>query len=331
MKTNNLNYFIFSITLLTIIASIYTKPIIGILTNPIPDNVDQVTESFINVNYVKWLEAAGAEIVPIHAWFSDSELDSVLSKVNGILLQGGSTYLGLDSPFVITATKILKRVIKEKDQNNKILPVWGTCQGFELIHVIVSGSRSVLEQYNSYNILSNLQISSDANKTSKVFSLFSDQDIINIKSESLTAEFHHFGIGLEDYKIFSDLENFFLQTSFAFDTDNKIYVATVEAKNYPIYGVQFHPEKTSFDRFSNDNIPQGINAVRVANNFANYFVNTARSNDNIMTEEDRKAYGLVNSFEKLTEKKETSEIYRYQKAAVNKVKVDKIQKIKFLN
>ncbi len=328
LNKNSIKRALLYITLISSAISVFnSKPIIGILTNPIQDDTDNITESFINQNYLKWIEAAGAEAIPIHPWLSDQELNSILSKVNGVLFQGGSTSPRLDSPFVISATKILKRVIKEKDENNRILPLWGTCQGFELIHVIVSGSRSVLENYNSFNTLSSLQINSDANKTTKTFSLFSDKDIVNLKAQALTAEYHNFGVSLEDYTIFPDLEAFMLQTSFAFDNDGKIYVASAEARKYPIYAVQFHPEKTSYDRNSGDSIPQGIDAVRVSHNFANFFVNVARSNDNKMSADDLKFYGLINSFEAQTVKKEEYNIYLFKRPSV----IKQSRMMKFLN
>jgi len=326
MTSSITKYLLITLVLASSINFIFSKPIIGILTNPMIDETDDIKESFINLSYVKWLETAGAEIVPIHPWFSDIELDNILGKVNGILFQGGSASLRIDFPFAITATKILRRVIKEKDENNKILPLWGTCLGFELLHVIISGSSSVLSNFNAYNTLSSLLLNSDANKTSKLYSLFSDQDVLNIKSESLTAQYHHWGVGLKQYQIFDDLDNFFVQTSFAYDLDNQLYIASVEAKHYPIYGTQFHSEKTSYDRGSEDNVPQGIDAVRISHNFANYFVNTARSNSNTMTNEEMKGFDMINSFEKTTEKKGTSIVYIYKKP----VKKD-FKTIKFLN
>lgn len=327
LTINTLKKLLITLALISTLTLCTSKPIIGILTNPTERDTETISEAFIHPTYVKWLEASGAEIIPIFPWISDQELDSILSKVNGVFFQGGSTLLRIDSEFVIIASKIVKRIIKEKDENNRLLPLWGTCQGFELIHVVVAGSRSVLENYNSYNMLASLQLNSDANKTSKIFSLFSDQDIINLKSESLTAEFHHLGVGLNDYKIFPDLDVFLKQTSFAYDKDGKLYVATIEAKNYPIYAVQFHPEKTSFDRNTTDSIPQGIDAVRVSHNFSNFFVNVARSNTNKMTEEDFKKYGLINSFEMQTEKIGNSQLYVYRKPSVFK----QSRMMKFLN
>ncbi len=325
MPCNIPKYFFLTLITFASLVSIQSKPIIGIYTNPTTRDATDITEAYISPSYVKWLEAAGAEIIPIHSWYSDSELDNVLSKVNGVLFQGGSNLLRIDSPFVITATKIFNRVIKEKDESNKVLPIWGTCQGFELFHVIVSGSRSILDNFSAWNLPTNLQINSDANKTSKIYSLFSDQDIINLIAEPLTAEFHHLGIGLKEYNLFPDVENFFDKTSFAFDNDNKLYVSSIEAKDYPIYAVQYHPEKTSYDKIYTDNIPQGIDAVRITQNLANYFVNTARSNTNSMTEDEKKKFGLINIYQMTTEKNDNYDVYIFKKPTVQ------INAIKFLS
>lgn len=44
------------------------------------------------------------------------------------------------------------------------------------------------------------------------------------------------------------------------------------AKQYPIYGVQFHPEKNGFEWTPNDVIPHSEHAVMIMQNFANFFV-----------------------------------------------------------
>ena len=42
----------------------------------------------------------------------------------------------------------------------------------------------------------------------------------------------------------SKLNEFFNITSIAEDTNKKMFVNCIEAKNYPIFAVQFHPEKS---------------------------------------------------------------------------------------
>ena len=310
------NIFTFSViftSLFLLFTNINSKPIIGILTNPAIDDTDDINEAFINANYVKWLEAAGAEIVPIHSWSSQSELDEILGKVNGVLFQGGSVNLRLNSTYMKATSQIFQRVIYEKDIKNKTLPLWGTCLGFETLHVLVSKNNSILTNYSSYNVSTPIEIENNGNKLFRLFSLFSDSDILNIKTKSNTAQFHHFGVDPDNFNANQDLVKLFNPTSFGIDQDSKIYIASIEGINYPIYALQFHPEKTNFDRFDNDQIPQGIDAVRISNNFANFFVKEARKNNNLMSKEDAIKFGLINSFVTSVSKTKSSITYRYVK------------------
>ena len=57
------------------------------------------------------------------------------------------------------------------------------------------------------------------------------------------------------------------------------FIALLEAKNYPIWGSQFHPEKNPYEWTRKyDNIPHSKNAVEAASFFANYFVEQTRQN-----------------------------------------------------
>ena len=44
------------------------------------------------------------------------------------------------------------------------------------------------------------------------------------------------------------------------------------AINYPIYGVQFHPEKNGFEWMVDEAIPHSQHAVIIMQNLANFFV-----------------------------------------------------------
>lgn len=46
----------------------------------------------------------------------------------------------------------------------------------------------------------------------------------------------------------------------------------VAAKDYPIYGVQFHPEKNGFEWVADEVIPHSQHAVRIMQNLADFFV-----------------------------------------------------------
>ena len=64
-----------------------------------------------------------------------------------------------------------------------------------------------------------------------------------------------FQSNLHEYKCFSyliliiieneNLSNFFNPLTVTYDKSNREFVSSFESKKYPIYGVQFHPEKNA--------------------------------------------------------------------------------------
>lgn len=59
------------------------------------------------------------------------------------------------------------------------------------------------------------------------------------------------------------------------------YISTMESKKWPFYGVQFHPEKNTFEHVNRKGhleIPHHYEAIQVTQFFANFIVNEARKN-----------------------------------------------------
>eukprot|EP01025_Chloroclados_australasicus_P052828 TRINITY_DN6173_c0_g1_i3.p1 TRINITY_DN6173_c0_g1~~TRINITY_DN6173_c0_g1_i3.p1 ORF type:complete len:868 (+),score=125.06 TRINITY_DN6173_c0_g1_i3:140-2605(+) len=65
----------------------------------------------------------------------------------------------------------------------------------------------------------------------------------------------------------------------------KVYVSTAEAKRYPFIGVQWHPEKASFE-FAANGVNHDIEAVLLAQGVANQFVQWARQSSHSFTSDD---------------------------------------------
>ena len=66
------------------------SPVIGVLAEPstsLGHNVGGT--SFIAASYVKWLEAAGARVVPLPFDLPELELQKRLEGLNGVLFPGG--------------------------------------------------------------------------------------------------------------------------------------------------------------------------------------------------------------------------------------------------
>jgi gamma-glutamyl hydrolase len=289
----------------------FYQPVIGILSHPEPENAVDIQESYIQSNYVRWLEAAGARTVPIQPWISPQDLDLLLNKLNGVFLTGGGRDLDLTGQYEKITIQIIKKTIELKDKYNIIFPIWGTCQGFELLHIIVIGKYEI-EKFNSYNVRGKLVV--DQNVNSKLFGLLSKEEIQLLNQVDSIAKFHNLGFSPEFYKRFPVLKGFFLVSSYSYDKNGNIYVATVEGIKYPIYGVQFHPEKIIYDRHAENDIPQNWVSTKLSQTFGVFFVNEARLNNNTMTDEELQKYGYIDTYKTLPIKVNQGKYeYKYKK------------------
>ena len=72
----------------------------------------------------------------------------------------------------------------------------------------------------------------------------------------------------------------------------------IEAKNYPIWGTQYHPEKNPYEWTTKyKNIPHSRDAIKVANFHAEYFVEqTRRNHHQFESRELEEAYLIYNYF-----------------------------------
>lgn len=57
------------------------------------------------------------------------------------------------------------------------------------------------------------------------------------------------------------------------------FISTIEHRQYPFYGVQFHPEKNLYEWVRNKNISHTAHAIEASQYFAQFFVNEARKSD----------------------------------------------------
>lgn len=65
-------------------------PIIGVFTQPTSSYDGDCSGNclYVAASYVKYLEAAGARVVPVNYYASEEQLDELFSSVNGFLFPG---------------------------------------------------------------------------------------------------------------------------------------------------------------------------------------------------------------------------------------------------
>lgn len=64
----------------------------------------------------------------------------------------------------------------------------------------------------------------------------------------------------------------FKPTSLSYSEDGRPFVASMEAYDYPFFGVQFHPEKESFSFYPSANIIHTQLSIVFNRYFADFFV-----------------------------------------------------------
>jgi len=67
------------------------NPIIGVYTQDAEDfgQAPQPKQTYIAASYIKNLEMAGAQVIPLFYHYSTAQLDAILSKINGVFFPGG--------------------------------------------------------------------------------------------------------------------------------------------------------------------------------------------------------------------------------------------------
>jgi len=251
------------------------RPIIAILSQKAyPDMLPPGIEalSYIAASYVKYIESAGARVVPVTTTMSSQEVEDIFNSVNGVLFPGGGASI-FDSKYADNARRFVT-LATEANKRGDFFPVWGTCLGFEALSCIVA-DENVLSSTNAVDIAIPLNFSSDA-KTSEMFRDAPDELMKKLSTEGLAYNHHHKGVTPETFYSTKALNDMFRVLSYNNDVDGKTFISTMEGKELPIYATQWHPEKNSFEWSADRKIPHSKEATEVAQYFANFLVNQAR-------------------------------------------------------
>ncbi|XP_066449478.1 gamma-glutamyl hydrolase-like [Eleutherodactylus coqui] len=253
------------------------RPIIGIITQEVSDEVFlQYGKTYIADSYVKFLESAGSRVVPIRLNLSEDEYIHLFHSINGVLLPGGAVDV-FNSSFSRTADIFYQLAIKASSSGN-YFPIWGTCMGFQILTALTSG-KDLLCKTSANNISLPLILTDDVS-SSKMFHHAPLELLHAVARENITANFHHFGITPKTFHANEKLSTFYRILSTNHDRDGVEFISTLEARDYPIYAVQWHPEVNRFQWRSDLAYPHSVNAIWISQYIANFFVNEARKNPN---------------------------------------------------
>lgn len=274
------------------VSALNERPILGVLAQASDSEQTYLGDTYIPSTYVKYIESAGARVVPVRIKENEDYYKKMFKSINGILFPGGGVSL-TNSSFAKEGKLFYDMAIQAFDAGD-YFPVWGTCNGFELLATITA-KQEVMSKYSAEDIALPLNFSKDFSN-SRLFGNLPADVFTALKTENVTENFHQSGLSPEDYDKNSNLKSFYKVLSTNTDKNGKEFVSTIEAYKYPIYATQWHPEKTMFTWNLKYHINHGAAAVRVSQHFANFLVAEARKSSHHFDSLQEETDALIDNY-----------------------------------
>lgn len=218
----------------------------------------------------------------------------MFNSLNGILFPGGGADIAPGSQLFKTG-QLLYTLSRKSFDAGVPVPIVGHCMGFELLCYITSEDPNILEQFDAEDIAMPLNFTSLA-PSSRLFSQ-APQNIINaLTREATTMNNHMFGVSPARFSGNAKLSSFYNILSTNVDRKGLEFVSTIESKKYPVYGLQWHPEKNNFEWLYPSQIPHSADAVLVSQYMANFAVAQARGNNHSFKTPEEEQRALIYNY-----------------------------------
>lgn len=248
------------------------RPVIGVLAQGTYGHFAQFGNMYIAASYVKFLESAGARVVPIFNNLTSGEAAEAFKVLHGVLLPGGGA--GLNDSGYARNSKIFVDLAMSAKEDGEYFPIWGTCRGMEELLAMRAGN-SVFDFFEAKNDSLSLKLE-NGYQASRLLGHCPADVLSWLQNDNLTMNYHRLGITPEKFMSTPDISGFYDLLATSQDRAGRAFVSVMEAKQHPIYATIFHPEKSIFEWRSNLAINHSPHAVRAAQYFANFFVDETR-------------------------------------------------------
>lgn len=212
------------------------RPLIGIISQP----GDPATghDSYIAASYVKFVEAAGARVVPFFHDAPPEETEARFAAVNGVLIPGGAARLAPGHTFFDVASRVIDLATEAYVEKKQHFPILAICLGFEAMGVHLSGNASLLSNFDAEDTAAPLYFTEAAEK-SRLFGSMPRKVRESLASKPFARESHSWGISLAAFEGEEKLKENLEVLSLSSDPEGRVYVSSMEHKTLPFSATQW--------------------------------------------------------------------------------------------
>lgn len=248
------------------------KPLVGVYpTVPVAEYLSA---------YQRWVEQFGVATVVLPAegdadevfnrlWPLTQSLNTTgtvqMGRLNGMLIPGGN------GPVAPLAHDLILRAVKANSEG-KYWPVWGTCLGFEWMVQVFGGEDALQKGFSGTDLSADINLTECATRE-RILKFVNASVLGWLTHDNVTYEDHVSGVEPEHFMKSPGLPEKFDVLAITSDRNRRPYVAMIQGKHLPFYGVQFHPEKIRYVDNSPymHNIPKTAEAQCVSDDLAEFF------------------------------------------------------------
>jgi len=146
-----------------------------------------------------------------------------------------------------------------------------------ILLMVFSENPDIFDIYDQDNAMANVNVLAEAME-SPLFGNMEPELIYALENGNASWLSHDWGLSPEMYEKTPGLKENFDMLALANDSCNKEFVAALEAKHFPIYLTQFHPERNGYEWFDSESIPHSPEAILIGQYMGNFLVDEARKN-----------------------------------------------------
>lgn len=115
-------------------------------------------------------------------------------------------------------------------------------------------------------------------------------------TENSTQNLHHNGVLPTTFQTNANLRNMFHLLSVNEDLKGKPFGSTMEARKYPFYATQWHPERNQFEWGERQNILKTPGAIEGMQYLSNFFVSETKKNTHSFRSPEAETKSLIYNY-----------------------------------